>query len=162
DRAATPHGPAELVDILTHRIEIDSQPGWAAFILKGRSFKTVRHSDVSHQIYRLEKIDDLNLAIFTASVVELIPATDRIQSTSSRLNDAQCYIDADDLSRWLWDYGFLCPRDGQRITGGRCSCGYAPRGHPLNLLQVEALRELKTCHRLGQQRALIVLPPGTG
>ena len=28
DRAATPHGPAELVDILTNRVEIDDQAAW--------------------------------------------------------------------------------------------------------------------------------------
>src|SRR4051794_11434812 len=54
DRASTPHGPAEIADIFTHRIKIKAVSGMAAFVLKGRSFQTVRPKDVSHQIYRLE------------------------------------------------------------------------------------------------------------
>jgi hypothetical protein len=162
DHAATPHGPAELVDILTHRIEIDGRSGWGAFILKGRSFKTVRPSDVSHQIYRLEKIDALTLAVFAASGVVLDSVKEQFSSTCRRLDVVHCFMDADDLARLFWAYGFLCPKDGQRIRGGRCTCGYVPHGHRLNLLQVEALRELKRSHELGQQRALVVLPPGAG
>src|SRR5579859_2045436 len=64
DNAQTPHGPAELVDIFTHKLTHKGTTGMAAFILKGRSFKTVRHSDVAHQIYRLEKIEGLRFAIF--------------------------------------------------------------------------------------------------
>jgi hypothetical protein len=59
DANATPHGPAEIVDILTHKVSVGGTAGTAAFILKGRSFPTVRPRDVSHQIYRLEKIADL-------------------------------------------------------------------------------------------------------
>ncbi len=162
DRAATPHGPAELVDILTHRLEVDDKSGWGAFVLKGRSFKTVRHSDVAHQIYRLEKIDGLNLAVFGASGVVLDAAKEQFSSTCQRLGVAHCFMDADDLARLFWAYGFLCPRDGQRITGGRCSCGYAPRQASFNILQNEALQELKRAHELKQQRGLVVLPPGTG
>jgi hypothetical protein len=42
DLAATPHGPAEIVDILTHKTEVKGHRGLAAFVLKGRSFRTVR------------------------------------------------------------------------------------------------------------------------
>lgn len=162
DRAATPHGPAELVDILTHRLEIGGVSGWSAFILKGRSFKTVRHSDVAHQIYRLEKIDGLNLAVLGASGTVLDAAKEQFSSTCLRLQIPHCFMDTDDLARLFWAYGFLCPKDGQRITGGRCSCGYAPQHSPLNILQEEALRELSLAHKVRQQRGLIVLPPGTG
>lgn len=162
DRAATPHGPAELVDILTHRIEFGGRSGWSAFILKGRSFKTVRPSDVAHQIYRIEKIDGLNLAVFGASGIVLDGAKEQFSSTCIRLGVPHCFMDADDLSRLFWAYGFLCPRDGERIIGGRCSCGYAPRAASLNVLQIEALRELKSAHELNQQRGLVVLPPGSG
>ncbi|MEA2759871.1 MAG: hypothetical protein QOH65_2484, partial [Methylobacteriaceae bacterium] len=134
DPAATPHGPAELVDILTHRIEIDGRSGWGAFILKGRSFKTVRPIDVAHQIYRLEKINGLNLAVFAASGVVLDAAKENFSSTCGRLDVFHCFMDVNDLARLLWAYGFLWPRDGRRITGGRCSCGYAPRAATLNVL----------------------------
>lgn len=162
DRAATPHGPAELVDILTHRIEVDGRTGWAAFILKGRSFPRVRHADVAHQIYRLEKIEGLNLAVFAASGVVLDAAKEQFSSTCLRMSVDHCFLDADDLGRLFWAYGFLCPRDGNRVVGGRCSCGYAPSHAPLNVLQFEALAELKRAHALRQARGLVVLPPGTG
>src|SRR4051812_36007451 len=62
DVGDTPHGPAEIVDILTHKLTVEGAPVLSAFILKGRSFQTVRPKDISHQIYRLEKISGLRLA----------------------------------------------------------------------------------------------------
>src|ERR1700686_2930634 len=62
DSSNTPHGPAEIVDILTHHVRIQGRLGLAAFILKGKSFPTVRPVHVSHQIYRLEKIKGLSFA----------------------------------------------------------------------------------------------------
>lgn len=67
DSNATPHGPAEIADILTHKLVLRGQLGLSAFILKGKSFPTVRPIHVSHQIYRLEKIVDLRVAILAAS-----------------------------------------------------------------------------------------------
>lgn len=54
DPNETPHGPTEIADIFTHKLRIQKLTGMAAFILKGRSFRTVRAQDVAHQIYRLE------------------------------------------------------------------------------------------------------------
>ncbi|MEZ5831281.1 MAG: DEAD/DEAH box helicase family protein, partial [Dongiaceae bacterium] len=162
DRAATPHGPAEIVDILTHRIQIEGSEGLAAFVLKGRSFETVRPKDVSHQIYRLEKIDDLSIAIFAATGIVLDAVKEQFSSTAKRLGVSYCIWDVDDLARLFWAYGFLCPRDGTRIKGGRCHCGYAPQHSVLNILQEETLSELKRARELGQTKALVVLPPGTG
>src|SRR4029079_14944024 len=42
DVGNTPHGPAEIVDILTHKLVYRGTPTLSAFILKGRSFQTVR------------------------------------------------------------------------------------------------------------------------
>jgi len=53
DVGDTPHGPAEIVDILTHKLVYRDAPTLSAFILKGRSFSTVRPKDIAHQIYRL-------------------------------------------------------------------------------------------------------------
>jgi hypothetical protein len=47
DPNETPHGPAEIADIFTHELTIQKLTGLAAFILKGRSFKTVRAQDVA-------------------------------------------------------------------------------------------------------------------
>jgi len=38
DTNETPHGPAEIVDILTHKVRLRGRPILAAFIIKGRSF----------------------------------------------------------------------------------------------------------------------------
>src|SRR5688500_2511773 len=56
DTNETPHGPVEIADILTHKVSVGGKTGTAAFVLKGRSFKTVRAKDVAHQIYKLERI----------------------------------------------------------------------------------------------------------
>jgi hypothetical protein len=85
DSSSTPHGPAEIVDILTHRVTVRRGSGLAAFILKGKSFPTVRPSHVSHQIYRLEKISDLSFAIFAASGTILDAAKEQFCSTASRI-----------------------------------------------------------------------------
>ena len=48
DVGDTPHGPAEIVDILTHKLTLNRKTGVAAFILKGKSFPKVRPKHVSH------------------------------------------------------------------------------------------------------------------
>lgn len=162
DTGDTPHGPAELVDILTHKVIYRGAPALAAFILKGRSFSTVRPQQVSHQIYRLEKIDGLSIAILCCTGVILDAAKEQFCSTAQRLGCFYSLLDAIDLARLLVAYGFFCPRDARRIVGGRCACGYAPSHRILNLLQEETLSELEQAHRLGQAAGLVVLPTGSG
>jgi hypothetical protein len=58
DGASTPRGPAEIVDIFTHHVPASGRHGIAAFILKGKSFSTVKPVDVAHQIYRLKRLKD--------------------------------------------------------------------------------------------------------
>jgi len=36
----TPHGPAEIADIFTHKVTVGGKGGLAAFILKGKSYPT--------------------------------------------------------------------------------------------------------------------------
>lgn len=162
DVGDTPHGPAEIVDILTHKLTLNRKSGVAAFILKGKSFPKVRPKHVSHQIYRLEKIEGLSYAVFAATGVVLDQAKEQFISIASRYSDAYCLLDAHDLGRLLIGFGFLCPRDGRRINAGRCGCGYSPKRTVLNVLQEETLKELLTAHRLGQAAGLVVLPPGSG
>jgi superfamily II DNA or RNA helicase len=162
DSSSTPHGPAEIVDILTHHVTIQGNSGLAAFILKGRSFPTVRPSHVSHQIYRLEKIEDLSFAVFAASGTILDAAKEQFCSTAARLGIKYALFDATDLARLLLAHGFFCPRDCRRIVAGRCRCGYSPKKRILNHLQVDSLRALSECHAIGQSSGLVVLPPGSG
>lgn len=162
DTNDTPHGPAELVDILTHRLTVHGISGIAAFIIKGRSFPTVRPRDVSHQIYRLEKIADLKVAILAAPGVVLDMAKEQFCATAVRLQCRYAIFDAIDLSRLLIAYGFICPRDAKKIVSGRCNCGYSPKKRLLNLFQQDALGELGKSHRKGEPAGLVILPPGSG
>jgi superfamily II DNA or RNA helicase len=162
DVGDTPHGPAEIVDILTHKLAYRGAPTLSAFILKGRSFPTVRPKDISHQIYRLEKISGLGIAVLGYTGVILDAAKEQFCSTAERLGCGQLVLDAVEIARLLVAYGFLCPRDAHRIAAGRCRCGYSPAHRILNVLQDEALRELGDAHKLGQATGLVVLPPGSG
>lgn len=162
DSNSTPHGPSEIVDILTHKVSMKGASGLAGFILKGRSFPTVRPKHVSHQIYRLEKIVGLKFCLLAASGNVLDSAKEQFCSTAERLGCRYAILDAHDLARLFIAYGLLCPRDGQRIAAGKCACGYCPQRRLLNVLQVEALDALSLARRLGQQSGLIVLPTGSG
>jgi superfamily II DNA or RNA helicase len=162
DTNETPHGPAELVDILTHKVTVLHKKGLSAFILKGKSFPTVRPTHVSHQIYRLEKIAGLRFAILAATGTILDQAKEQFVATAERLELAYAIFDANDIARLLLAHGFFCPRDARRITAGRCRCGYSPKKRILNIFQKQALNELRQSHELGQRTGLIVLPPGSG
>jgi hypothetical protein len=163
DPNETPHGPAEIVDILTHKVEIiGDAAGMAAFILKGRSFPTVRPKDVAHQIYRLEKVADLRTAIFAAPGTILDSAKEQFCSTALRIGCQYAIFDAIDLSRLLIAYGFLCPRDARKIVSGRCQCGYSPKKRLLNLFQKDSLSALQNARKRGESAGLIILPPGSG
>ena len=162
DTNRTPHGPAEVVDILTHKLVVRGKEGLAAFILKGKSFPTVRPTHVSHQIFRLERIEDLSFAVFAASGNVLDEPRTQFVSTAKRLGCDYCILDALDLARLFIAFGFLCPRDGQRIRGGHCNCGYSPPNRTSNILQQDALQQLAVTHKLGQAAGAVILPTGSG
>jgi superfamily II DNA or RNA helicase len=162
DPNETPHGPAEIADIFTHKLSIQRLTGMAAFILKGKSFKTVRPHDVAHQIYRLEKIAGLAIAVFAAPGTILDGAKEQFVSTALRIGCNYAIFDANDLARLFVAYGFLCPRDGRKIVSGRCSCGYSPTKRILNVFQLDALEALKSAHLRAEPSGLIILPPGSG
>lgn len=162
DTNRTPHGPSEIVDILTHKLSVKGQNGLSAFILKGKSFSTVRPAHVSHQIFRLERLQGLQFAIFAASGDVLDEVKEQFVSTAKRLNCECCFLDAHDLARLFIAFGFICPRDGHRIRGGRCMCGYSPPNPTSNILQQEALYELELIHKIGHTSAAVILPTGAG
>lgn len=162
DTNNTPHGPSEIVDILTHKVTVKGREGLAAFILKGRSFATVRPADVAHQILRLDRIDGLDFAFLVASGNVLDEAKEHFLTTARRLGTEYCFMDCHDLARIFIAYGYICPRDGERIRGGRCSCGFSPANRTSNILQQAALYELRATHDLGQSAGAVILPTGSG
>ncbi len=162
DTNDTPHGPAELVDILTHRVKTRGHLGMCAFILKGKSFATIRPSHIAHQIYRLEKVSELSFAVLAFSGTLLDEAQEQFISTAGRLGLSYALFDTNDLSRIFVAYGFVCPRDGRRIVAGRCTCGYSPAKRFMNVLQRDALKAIADAHELNQRAGVVVLPPGSG
>jgi len=134
----------------------------AAFILKGKSFPTVRPSDVAHQIYRLKKIDGLSFAIFASPGIILDAAKEQFCATCNEANVRYAIFSTIELARLFVAYGFICPRDGNLISAGRCRCGYSPTNRILNLLQRETLEELDKVHMSGRKSGLVVLPTGSG
>ena len=162
DTNKTPHGPAELVDIFTHKVTLNRVPGVAAFILKGKSFPTIKPKDVSHQIFRLEKISALKYTFLVAPGIILDEAKEQFISTAERLNCHYSIMDANDLARLFVAFGFICPRDSELVAGGVCSCGYRPRNRTSNILQQDALRALSDTHKFGHRSGLVILPTGAG
>lgn len=162
DVAATPHGPAELADMYSHRLAAKGKAGMAAFILKGKSFPTVRPTDVSHQIYRLKKMGGLSYAVLASPGIILDQAKDQFCTTCDEEAIDYAILERMDLARLFVAYGFICPKDGYLISSGRCRCGYSPENRILNLLQLEALAGLQTAHDEARRTGLIVLPMGSG
>ncbi len=162
DFGETPHGPMEIADIFTHRVTVKGHHGLAAFILKGKSFPTVRQNDVGHQIYKLKKVDGLKFAVFGAPGTILDPAKEQFCSTCEEIGCQYSIFDAVDFARLFVAHGFFCPKDARRISAGRCKCGYSPKKRILNLLQKDALQGLATAHALKQKTGLVILPPGSG
>ncbi|NBV24716.1 MAG: DEAD/DEAH box helicase [Proteobacteria bacterium] len=162
DTNHTPHGPSEIVDILTHKVSVRGREGLAAFILKGRSFPTVRPPHAAHQIFRLERIEGLDFAILAASGTVLDDVKEQFVSTAVRIRADYCFLDCHDLARLFIAFGYICPRDGVKIRGGRCSCGYTPANRTSNILQQAALAELHATHNLNQSSGAVILPTASG
>ncbi len=162
DPNRTPHGPSEIVDIMTLNLSYRKKMGLAGFVLKGCSFKTVTPENLSHQVYRFRKISDLQFAVLGHIGNLLDPAREEFISTAEDLRVDYTIIDANDFARMAIAYGILCPHDGFRIKEGKCSCGYRVSGDSLNYLQKEALERLRDVHELQQESGLVIMPTGSG
>jgi hypothetical protein len=125
DPNETHHGPTEVADILTSRVTIKGEKRLAAFVLKGKSFKTVSSRDVAHQFTRLERIPDLGLMVFAA--VGNIQDDAQIDFIQSARNVGCDYIvlDARDIAKLLVAYVKICPKDGSPFDAqGKCEKGH--------------------------------------
>ncbi len=162
DPNRTPHGPAEIVDIMTQQLSYRKKAGVAGFVLKGRSFKRVKPADISHQIFRLRKITDLKFAIFGHIGDLLDEAREEFIHTAKDLGVDYTIIDAVDFARMAIIQGILCPRDARKINNGRCQCGFRVRGDHLNILQIDALKQLQITHQLGKVAGAVIMPTGSG
>ncbi len=162
DPNRTPHGPAEIVDIMTLQLSYRKKTGIAGFILKGRSFKRVTPADISHQIFRLRKITDLKFAVLGHTGNLLDEAREEFIHTAKDLGVDYTIIDAADFARLAIIQGVLCPRDARKVKDGRCECGYRVSGDHLNILQRDALKELQIAHEWRQTAGVVIMPTGSG
>lgn len=162
DPNRTPHGPAEIVDIMTLQLTYPGKTGVAGIILKGRAYKTVRSADISHQVFRLRKISDLKFTILGYTGNLLDGARDEFIHTAQDLSVDYTFIDVVEFARLAVICGLRCPRDGRKLEKGRCKCGYRTSGDSLNLLQAEALKHLRIAHELRQQSGVVIMPTASG
>lgn len=162
DPNRTPHGPAEIVDIMTVQLSYRKKTGVAGFILKGRSYKRITPADISHQVFRLRKIADLKFALFGHTGNLLDDAREEFIHTAEDLGVDYTIIDAADFARLAVVQGMLCPRDARRMKDGRCQCGYRVSGDHLNVLQKDALKQLQITHEWGQAAGVVIMPTGSG
>lgn len=158
----TPHGPTEIADILTTKVKCQGEFMYSAFILKGKSFKKITGQDVAHQIYRLKKINGLEVAILAYTGNLLDQPQEQFIATCNEIDCVYSIWNNYDIARLLISEGFICPNDGNIIEGNICSCGYNPRRDTLNIFQEAAIKELKSAHVLKQTKGLVVLPTGSG
>src|SRR6185503_14925899 len=94
DPNRTPHGPSEIVDIMTLQLSFREKAGVAGFVLKGRSFKRITPADISHQVFRLRQISDLKFAVFGHTGSLLDPAREEFIHTAGDLSVDYTIIDA--------------------------------------------------------------------
>jgi len=125
DPTETPHGPTEIADILTTKLDVKGKRCEAAFVLKGRSYPRVRSRDIGHQILRLRSLAVLDLMVLVA--------VGHIQDDAHRdftrvATDAECdflIMDAVDCARLLIAYERICPEDGTPFgEDGLCREGH--------------------------------------
>lgn len=162
DPNRTPHGPSEIVDIMTVQLSHRDTLGVAGIILKGRSFQNVKPKDVSHQIFRLRQVTDLKFAIFGHVGNVLDGVREEFIRTAEDLGVDYTFVDANDFARLSIVQAILCPRDAKRLIRGHCSCGYRAYGDRLNIFQKEAIRRLRAEHRLNKKAGVVVMPTGSG
>lgn len=162
DPNRTPHGPAEIVDIMTLQLSYKKRLGVAGFVLKGRSFKRITPADISHQIFRLRKVSDLKYAILGHTGNLLDEAREEFIHTAKDLGVDYTIIDAIDFARLAVTQGVLCPRDAKKIKDGYCQCGYRVNTDHLNILQKDAIRQLQNSRELGQTAGVVIMPTGSG
>lgn len=125
DLTETPHGPTEIADILTTKILLRGNPTIAAFVLKGKSFKQVRSTDIAHQVLRLQRLPGLGLiALVAVGNIQDDARRDFFQ-VAKNIGCDYLIIDSVDCARLFLAYQKICPIDGTPYNSeGICRCGH--------------------------------------
>ena len=133
DKTETPHGPTEVVDILTTHVHKKGEPCLAAFINKGKSLKKVTAKETAHQISRLKEIPKLDLAIFLAVGDIQDDAKKLFLRTVDEIGADYLIVDAVDIARLFISYQKICPKDGYSYIQGKCSKCHAQADEPIEI-----------------------------
>ncbi len=135
DRTQTPHGPTEIADIFTTKVDVGGRRCVAAFVLKGKSFAKVRAADIDHQLIRIAALPVLDvMALVVVGDLQDDARRDLLQVATSTGSDF-LLVEADDCARLLIAYGKICPRDGSPFDAdGLCRQGHTrPPSAEVNL-----------------------------
>ena len=114
---ATPHGPTEEADIVTVHLHIEGKPVFAAFVLKGKSWRSVKARDVSYQLIRAAQIPTIGLVAMAAVGDIQDDAKRDLAFLADRVGLDWLLLDRGDLARLLAAYRELCPKDGTWTHG---------------------------------------------
>lgn len=125
DPTETPHGPTEIVDILTSHVHLRDVKCLVGFILKGKSFQKVTSRNVTHQFAKLRTVPELAVMVFVAvGHIQDDAQRDFVQTAL----DANCdylIINAHECARLLIAYEKICPQDGTPFDNkGLCRNGH--------------------------------------
>lgn len=125
DPNETPHGPTEIVDVLTTRAIVRGERKLTGIILKGRGTPKVRSRDVAHQFIRARTIPGLQLLILCAVGDIEDDAQRDFVTTALDAGADYLILDRVDTARLLLAYEKICPIDGTRYSEeGVCSNGH--------------------------------------
>lgn len=134
DTTQTPHNSAEHCDILTTHITYLNRPHLAAFINKGKSFTKVKEQGLSHQLFKVRRIAQVELMVLLA--VGHIQDSARVNFIQAAADASADYliIDACDVARLFIAYHKVCPRDGYPYVQGHCPQCQTPVDDPVELV----------------------------
>lgn len=157
----TPHGPTEEADIVTVHLRVEGRPGFAALVLKGKAWKSVKRRDVTHQLVSAVQLPNVELVV--------LAAVGDIQDDAKRdlvfLADARgvdwMLLDRGDLARLLSAYREWCPNDGRWLAGEPCpDCGFGSRPPRRRRPRFEVLTLEDVSSALAKRyKAHILVPP---
>lgn len=137
DPNETPHGPTEIADILTSHVHVRGDKRLAAFILKGKSFKKVSSTTVTHQFAKVRQIPQLGLMVFGAvGNIQDDAQRDFVQTANDAGSD-YLIIDAQHLARLFIAYKKICPKDGKPYDDTTGTCPYGHVRDKCSTIEVE-------------------------
>jgi hypothetical protein len=126
DHTNTPHCATEIADIVT-QLTYRGKGYCAAFVIKGKSCKSVTAKIISHQINRLDRLPRLNVIILLAVGHIQDDTVEIFQKQAEKMHVKDLIVRAEDVARLFIAYNKICPKDGTSLVQDRCpKCGGPP------------------------------------